>query len=633
MNAYQLKAAIKNQKPLTWRRCIVPGGITYSQLSLILTDVMDRQEEADFEFEFYQKKIRFGESREDKQMRPNFSYSVAEASEFYIDELLDTEDWFSFYYGDQLKLRVTVEKRLERDGNEDAYPFIINVKMAVTEEDVSETDLKENLLRINSEMKKKYAVRYEGPEYKTREQIQKDHQNGKSGLVGWEKAENDPEKIRHSSSHYMKLMAGILQKAMPLQGVIVEELLSPEEQEFLEKARGTGQQRMEAEKEEPQAFRREAQEEKGQRAEEEQRTKEGERTKEGQRIKEEQRTKEEQGAKEEQQQTLKETNKGRISLTERLQWENKEELLQLGKEFGLSGISSLSKFRLAEKIVNHLLREDVMEDYFIGQDEEKILAWEAAVAIGTRHQPLAEHVELLEQFYEDNYLAMYEDDTVEIPLAVAERYQRINTPEFQSRRKRVTWMQACIHMHAMIYGSAPASVVMRLYRKKPGYRLKQSEFYSVFQDVPERENPCVIHGDKVIKEVFLKDGYYEKIEKMQEPWDFFIPEADEIKDCYQNGYPSKERHYRELKDFLRKEMQWGENKIKNCLARIWAWTTQGYDSREIESDLRQGGLVLKNKSKQKEFIRVLEKAQEYTRCLKYRGHMPVQIQRAGNLFF
>ena len=72
MNAYQLKAAIKNQKPLVWRRCIVPGGITYSQLSLILTDVMDRQEEADFEFEFYQKKIRFGESREDKPMKPDF---------------------------------------------------------------------------------------------------------------------------------------------------------------------------------------------------------------------------------------------------------------------------------------------------------------------------------------------------------------------------------------------------------------------------------------------------------------------------------------------------------------------------------------------------------------------------------
>ncbi len=625
MNAYQLKAAIKNQKPLVWRRCIVPGGITYSQLSLILTDVMDRQEEADFEFEFYQKKIRFGESREDKPMRPDFSYSVAEASEFYIDELLDTEDWFSFYYGDQLKLRVTIEKRLGKDGNEDAYPFIVNAKMAVTVEDVSETDLKENLLKINCEMKKKYAVRYEGPEYKTREQIQKDHQNGKPGLVGWQKAENDPEKIRYSSNHYMELMAGILQKA--LQGGVAEEFLSPEEQRLLEKSRRTGQQKLEAGEEDPQAFGREAQEVKGQGGKEGQRAEEGERTEEGQRTKEGER------AEEEQQQALKETDKGRISLTERLLWENKEQLLQLGKEFGLSGISSLSKFRLAEKIANHMLTADVMEDYFIGQDEEKILAWEAAVAIGTRHQPLAEHVGLLEQFYEDNYLAMYEDDSVEIPLAVAEGYKRINTPEFQTRRKRAVWMRACLHMHAMIYGSAPASVIMRMYRKKQGYRLKQSEFYSVFQDVLERENPCEIHGDKVIKKFFLKDEYYLKIEKMQEPWDFFIPEADEIEDCYQNGYPSKERHYRELKDFLMKETEWRENRIKNCLARIWAWTTQGYDSRDIESDLRQGGLVLENKGKQKEFIRVLEKAQEYTRCLKYRGHMPAQIQRVGNLFF
>ena len=144
------------------------------------------------------------------------------------------------------------------------------------------------------------------------------------------------------------------------------------------------------------------------------RSKEGQRTKEGERAKEEQRTKERE------QQTLKRTDKGRISMTERLLWENKEELLQLGKEFGLSGISSLSKFRLAEKIANHMLTADVMEDYFIGQDEEKILAWEAAAAIGARHQPLAEHVGLLEQFYEDNYLAMYEDDSVEIPLAVTE---------------------------------------------------------------------------------------------------------------------------------------------------------------------------------------------------------------------
>ena len=85
----------------------------------------------------------------------------------------------------------------------------------------------------------------------------------------------------------------------------------------------------------------------------------------------------------------------------------------------------------------------------------------------------------------------------------------------------------------------------------------------------------------MIRKYLLKDEYYVEIEKMQRPWEFVIPEADEIEDCYQNGYPSKERHYRELKDFLMKETEWRENRIKNCLARIWAWTTQGYDSRDI----------------------------------------------------
>ena len=161
MNAYQLKAAIKNQKPTVWRRCIVPGGITYSQLSLVLTEIMGRGEEGDFEFEFYQKKIRFGESREDKSLRVDYYYSVAEASEFYIDELLDTEDWFSFYYGDQLKLRVTIEKRLERDNDEYTWPFIVDAREAVTEKNISESDVRENLRLINESLKIKPENRFE----------------------------------------------------------------------------------------------------------------------------------------------------------------------------------------------------------------------------------------------------------------------------------------------------------------------------------------------------------------------------------------------------------------------------------------------------------------------------------------
>ena len=46
MKAYQLKIAIKNSKPLVWKRCRVPAGITFSQLAPILEVVTETAENA-----------------------------------------------------------------------------------------------------------------------------------------------------------------------------------------------------------------------------------------------------------------------------------------------------------------------------------------------------------------------------------------------------------------------------------------------------------------------------------------------------------------------------------------------------------------------------------------------------------
>ena len=40
MKAYQMKIAIKNSHPPIWRRFIVPAGLSFSQLSIVLNGVM-----------------------------------------------------------------------------------------------------------------------------------------------------------------------------------------------------------------------------------------------------------------------------------------------------------------------------------------------------------------------------------------------------------------------------------------------------------------------------------------------------------------------------------------------------------------------------------------------------------------
>ena len=39
MKAYQMKIAIKNSHPPIWRRFIVPAGLSFSQLSIVLNEV------------------------------------------------------------------------------------------------------------------------------------------------------------------------------------------------------------------------------------------------------------------------------------------------------------------------------------------------------------------------------------------------------------------------------------------------------------------------------------------------------------------------------------------------------------------------------------------------------------------
>ena len=125
MKAFQLKVAIKNSKPPIWRRVIIPAGITFSQLSMILNEVMGWSGYHLFEFEFYYLGIRFIEEA-DALFEGDYDY--IEASSQYIREYLEDEDWFTYTYdlGDVWQHRVTVEKIWE-DYPWD-YPQVIKFK-------------------------------------------------------------------------------------------------------------------------------------------------------------------------------------------------------------------------------------------------------------------------------------------------------------------------------------------------------------------------------------------------------------------------------------------------------------------------------------------------------------------------
>ena len=113
MKAYQLKIIRKKSKPPVWRRCIIPSGITFSQLVLILAQITEETPTEDYEFEFFQAGMHLREWGEDRPTVRKWNYDYLCASDSFIDTFLDAEGWFTFRTGSGGEFRAEIEKSQE----------------------------------------------------------------------------------------------------------------------------------------------------------------------------------------------------------------------------------------------------------------------------------------------------------------------------------------------------------------------------------------------------------------------------------------------------------------------------------------------------------------------------------------
>jgi len=208
MKAYQFKIAIKNSKPPIWRRCIVPAGLTFSQLSMILNEVMGWSGYHLFEFEFYHLQLRITED-DGCEESGYYVYDIAEASTTFINEYMEKQEWFTYTYdlGDDWKHRVTIEKVItEYEYN---YPQVIKYKGACPMEDGGGLDgyyecleksisfyPEYDMASVNECLKENYAVTFGKGEKRQQRELYEAMFEGERGFTASKKARNVNKPIR-----------------------------------------------------------------------------------------------------------------------------------------------------------------------------------------------------------------------------------------------------------------------------------------------------------------------------------------------------------------------------------------------------------------------------------------------------
>lgn len=203
MKKYQIKVVEKNTKPPVWRRCLVPSGITFSQLAVILEIIAETKVSEQYEFEFYQAGIQLREWREGENAVRRYNFDYWCSSDTYVDDLMGQEAWFTFRTGKEKEYRVTIEKCVT---DEEPYPRIL--KQKESPDSGSWMDVE----KANQELRGQFQVTYGDPDYRTFGELKQEMKTGSFGLRGAEKPVSRAERNEKSTETKLREFADLLQK-------------------------------------------------------------------------------------------------------------------------------------------------------------------------------------------------------------------------------------------------------------------------------------------------------------------------------------------------------------------------------------------------------------------------------------
>ena len=137
MKAYQVKITVKGSHPPIWRRCIIPAGITFSQLAVLFNEIMGWKGYHLFAFQFHDLGICVEEIDEDYA---DMDYNLEEATETLIDPYMEQVKWFTYCYdfGDDWEHRIDIESVIT--DCEYMHPVVLKAKGACPFEDCGGID-------------------------------------------------------------------------------------------------------------------------------------------------------------------------------------------------------------------------------------------------------------------------------------------------------------------------------------------------------------------------------------------------------------------------------------------------------------------------------------------------------------
>ncbi|HHT87707.1 MAG TPA: hypothetical protein GX002_01660 [Clostridiales bacterium] len=616
MKAYQFRIEIKNSKPPIWRRCIVPAGITFSQLSVVLDMVMGWSGYHWSKFEFYHLGLELKEDDELFDFVPFGEYSLLDSSRTYIDEYMEKQNLFTYTYdiGDKWTHRVTIEnvimdypynypkviKYKEDTPIEDCggiYGYYKCLEIMADEKhpenkeirewaDMQGYNLKYNMDIVNNELRRQCFINYCKADKRKKHEIYNDMLYGKYGLTGSKTAKNTMKPIEPIQNNDIAIKPSFEDQIRKL----------ARNKELYEKIENIKNSGLEVEAidnviklEINDALAR---------------------------------------------MLIKEGLLDGFYLIDNLKSYTKAELKDIADIFCMSKISALNKDDLKQAIVEKMLTPEVLRDAFLKLGDDEIHAFEKAAAYTVGYTVSEEDVILYSELFDMGYIHISMDNTVRVPHDVAHVYNQINNEKFQKQRKRISWLLSCFETAASLYGVVPINIMIRLYNQRKGKKTDWQTLSSDFEQIPYMHKKFeLIDNIFIYDELLYGSDHYTKLLKIQGDKEFYIPTENEIIEISRYGFILHNPHMDEFISLLNQHnILFGEEAVMMA-AIINEIINSGGDISDVFDTLDKRRVIFNSKDILAKFVSILNNVWNNTRMLYNRGHKPAELYNKENQLY
>lgn len=578
MKAYQLKVTIKDSHPPIWRRVIVPAGLSFSQLGIVLNETMDWSGAHLFCFEFHKLGLRIEELDED--FIPE-DMDADEASEVIIDAYLDQEEKFTYVYdfGDDWRHTVVVEKIIEDyDKN---YPVVLKYKGETPIEDcggIYDFYDKQRILEDPSDPE--YEEIREWASAGLTDSFELEEMNGRLKELCLTKEKSKP-------MSQCEIYADLLDKSRGFKSIEgVEEYIGGADFDEFGDEDEYGDV-------------------------------------------EEMRRRIENSLKKLEEDAMRSFFQSRFSqedadLKEIYRDYNKENLVELAKIHHLGGYSKFRKEELIEFLVHNLLDKDVMCRYFTFLNDEELAIVDKFSDTSGLMVATMEEMEDAMALLAGGYAGSYGLDHIVVPKEVVQAYKKNCDGEWKRLRREALELSYYLNAAAELYGICPMEKALEIYRKHTGKSVEELTMYSFCEMIPENKKAYIYNGVQLVHKYILDDDAREELEEMQQGKSFYMPTKKEVLTLGKDGYLPFDDSMKAVEAFL--NVFFGEiSGYAEDLCRFIQYRIRvGADIGEILDFMEDNDIFdeIYDKVAIERFKKLLVKAWYRTRKMCNRGNIP-----------